>query len=74
MSTAIIYAGGKAQLLVMDEGNVIADNMRLYSSRYPDDAFFRSTVGTPFEGILTYDERIPATVEEFDELYGTPES
>lgn len=74
MSSAIIYADGKAQLLIMDEPKVIEDNFRLYSSRYPDDTFIRSTDGTPFEGVIQSDPRIPATVEEFDALYGSPET
>lgn len=67
---AIIYRTGGFQLLFGTADHLNA-NYSLQLERYPD-AVIRFTDGTDIAGIISgIDPRVPVTVEEFDERYGS---
>lgn len=71
---AIIYKPDDGLQMMMGSRQHIDANYALQLEMNPQ-AQLRITDGTPLEGINSMiDPRIPATVEEFDELYGSPES
>lgn len=70
---AIIYRTGGFQLVYGTREHLEA-NCSFQLERHPD-AVVRFTEGTEIAGLISgIDPRVPATVEEFDELYGPPES
>ncbi|PIB90988.1 hypothetical protein [Caulobacter sp. FWC2] len=68
----LIYKPDGTQLISGDEFNVQL-NMPLFEGK--PDTYIRVLDDTPLSDVgSVIDSRIPATVEEFDELYGSPET